>query len=110
MSSTFRRGEIVALRAPKGAVGREQRGSRPAIVLQSDDASWLATTLVAPTSTRAQPATFRPEIRINGRRTLVLLDQLRVVDRSRIGRSAGRLEPGDLRAVERSLRLILDLF
>lgn len=70
----------------------------------------LATAIVAPTSTSAQPAGFRPEITLRGRRTLVLLDQLRVVDRSRLGRPAGRLDPADLRAVERSLRLILDLF
>jgi mRNA interferase MazF len=101
---------VVALRAPKGATGREQRGSHPAIVLQSDDAVWLSTTIVAPTSTSAQPTTFRPEVRLKGGRTLVLLDQLRVVDRSRLSRSTGRLDAADLRAVERSLRLILDLF
>lgn len=110
MSSSFRRGEIVNMRSLLTAVGREQKGSRPAVVLQADDAAWLATTIVAPTSTSAQPAGFRPEIRLRGRTTRVLLDQLTVVDRSRLGRSMGVLEPPDLRAVERSLRAILDLF
>lgn len=107
MSSTFRRGEIVSLRPPKGAVGREQKGSRPAVVLQSDDVAWLATTIVAPTSTAAQPAHFRPEIRVRGRPTKVLLDQLRVVDKGRLGRSSGLVTAADLRVIDGSLQLLL---
>jgi mRNA interferase MazF len=90
--------------------GHEQRGVRPAIVIQSDDASWLSTTIVAPTSTAAQPASFRPEVSIRGRRTRVLLDQMRVVDNGRLGRSSGLVASAELRSIDRALRLLLGLF
>lgn len=108
MSSTFRRGEVVALRAERRS-GHEQTGSRPAVILQSDRARWLTTVIVAPTSTKAQAAEFRPEITLRGRKTRVMLDQVKAVDRSRLGRSSGHLAAADLREVDDALSLILGL-
>lgn len=110
MSRTYRRGELVNLRPPRHGTGHEQRGFRPAVVLQTDDAAWLSTTIVAPTSTSAQSASFRPEIQLRGRSTKVLLDQITAVDRGRLGRSSGLLPAADLQNVERALRAILSLF
>lgn len=69
----------------------------------------LSTVIVAPTSTRAQPASFRPEIDVTGTRTRVLLDQLRAVDHARLGKRKGRLDAAERRAVDDALGLILDL-
>jgi len=63
--------------------------------------------LVAPTSTGAAPATFRPEIRVGDTPTRVMTDQLRAVDSARLGRSAGRLEAYELYAVDRALATVL---
>jgi mRNA interferase MazF len=103
------RGDIVALRAAKGAKGHEQQGQRYAVLVQSDEFAWLGTVIVAPTSTSAQPAIFRPEITVRGRKTRVLTDQISTVDRSRVGRPAGRLSIGDLQGLETSLSLLLGL-
>lgn len=65
---------------------------------------------MAPTSTSAQPAEFRPVITVRGRTTRVLLDQIKTVDRTRVGRSSGHLAASELRQVEDALRLILGLF
>lgn len=108
--SLLRRGDVVSLRTRKAASGHEQRGSRYAVVVQSDHAEWLSTAIVAPTSTSAQPTSFRPDILVRGRRTLVLLDQLTTVDRTRLGRAAGRLSPGELREVDEALKDVLGLF
>jgi mRNA interferase MazF len=55
-------------------------GSRYAVVVQSDQLP-LSTWLVAPTSTSARPASFRPEIDIASQTTRVLsLEELRRVD------------------------------
>ena len=35
---------------------------------------------IIPTSTRAQPAVFRPEVVVAGRETRILIDQIRTVD------------------------------
>lgn len=95
-----------ALRASRG---REQRGARFAVVVQADELMGLSTTLVAPTSTSARPATFRPTIELGGSETRVLVEQTTVVDPVRLGKSAGRLDATELRAVDEALALVLGL-
>ena len=65
------RGEVFRLRSARDADGDEQASTRFAVVVQSDLLP-LSTWLVAPTSTSARPATFRPEVEIGGRTTRVL--------------------------------------
>lgn len=103
------RGEIFRLPSPRGGRGHEQRGARFAVVVQADEFLDLSTTLVAPTSTSARPASFRPAITLERRETRVLVEQTTVVDPQRLGRSAGRLEASELRAVDEALGLILGL-
>jgi mRNA interferase MazF len=103
------RGEIFRLPAPRGTRGREQRGARYAVVAQPDEFLTLSTVLVSPTSTNAQPASFRPAIIVDGTHTRILVEQTTVVDRQRLGRSAGRLDPAELSAVDEALALVLGL-
>ena len=103
------RGEVFRLPAPRGTRGREQRGARYAVVVQADEFLHLSTTIVAPTSTSARPATFRPVINVDGEDTRVLVEQVTVVDPQRVGRSAGRLEANELLALDEALALILSL-
>lgn len=65
--------------------------------------------LVAPTSTSARPATFRPTIEVKRAETRVLVEQATVVDPQRLGASAGRLSAAELRSVDDALRLVLGL-
>ena len=102
------RGEVYRLNPPRDSHGHEQAGSRYAVVVQSDDLP-LSTWLVAPTSTSARPATFRPEVEIAGRATLILAEQTAAIDPTRLGRSAGHLTFEELRRVDAALRLVLDL-
>lgn len=103
------RGEIFRLPAPRAARGHEQRGARYAVIVQADEFAGLSSTLVAPTSTRALGASFRPEISLRGELTRVLVEQATVVDPERLGSSAGRLDAYELRAVDEALTLILGL-
>ena len=103
------RGEVFRLPAPRATRGREQRGARYAVVLQADELLHLSTTIVAPTSTSALPATFRPVITIGGEDTRVLVEQTTVVDPQRLGQSAGRLEASELLAVDEALSIVLGL-
>jgi mRNA interferase MazF len=102
------RGEIYRLRTPRDAGGHEQRSQRYAVVVQSDQFP-LSTWLVAPTSTSARPASFRPEVEIKGRTTRVLVEQTTAVDPGRLGENVGHLTFDELRRVEAALRLVLDL-
>ncbi|HXO54132.1 MAG TPA: type II toxin-antitoxin system PemK/MazF family toxin [Mycobacterium sp.] len=102
------RGDVYRLGAPRGTRGHEQRGARYAVVVQSDDLP-LPTWLVAPTSTSARPATFRPDVEIAGRSTRVLAEQTAAVDPNRLGEGAGRLTFDEMRRVDAALRLVLEL-
>lgn len=93
----------------RGLRGREQRGARYAVIVQSTELLALSTVVVAPTSTGAQPATFRPEIDIEGVRTCVMVDHLTATDVSRIGETFRKLSWEELEAVDRALELVLGL-
>jgi mRNA interferase MazF len=103
------RGEVFRLPAPGRARGHEQQGARYAVVVQADDFLGLSTALVAPTSTSARPATFRPTIELLGAETRVLVEQTTVVDPQRLGDSAGRLNAAEMHALDEALQLILGL-
>ena len=102
------RGEVFRL-PDQGGRGHVQRGRRFAVVVQADELLALSTVIVAPTSTRASAASFRPQIDLGRESTRVLADQVRVVDASRLGRSAGRLSAAEIRAVDEALELVLAL-
>lgn len=102
------RGDVHELRAARGARGHEQQGRRYAVVVQSDLLP-LSTWLVAPTSTSARPASFRPEIEVDGGTTRVLVEQTAAVDPQRLGRQVGHLTRAELAAVEAGLRTVLGL-
>lgn len=102
------RGEVFHLPAPWGR-GHEQRGARYAVIVQAEELLDLSTTIVAPTSTSARPASFRPTFTLEGRETRILVEQMTVVDPERLGMSAGRLEASELRAVDECIALILGL-
>ena len=100
------RGEVFALNAPRVTRGHEQSGTRFCVVVQSDDLH-LSTWLVAPTSTSARPAVFRPDIDLNGQPTLVLVEQTTAVDPQRLGPSVGFLSVDELARVDAALRVTL---
>jgi mRNA interferase MazF len=102
------RGEVFRLHAPRRSHGHEQAGSRYAVVVQSDRLP-LSTWLVAPTSTSARAASFRPEVEIDGRVTRVLAEQTAAVDPGRLGNSVGCLSLEEMRRVDAALRIVLDL-
>lgn len=102
------RGEIYRVRLQSSG-GREQHGARYAVIVQADELLGLSTALVAPTSRSARPATFRPEIELDGEPTRILVEQLRAVDVQRLDALAGRLDATEQRAVDDALELVLAL-
>jgi len=103
------RGEIFRLRAPRSVRGHEQASRRFGVVLQADELLALSTVIIAPTSTNALPASFRPEVEIEGARTRVLVEQLGAVDPSRLGESHDLLARDELHDVDRALAVVLGL-
>ncbi len=103
------RGDVYRLPRPRGIVGHEHDGARYAVVLQSDDLAALSTVIVAPTSTRAHEATFRPEVRVRGDVTRVLVEQMTAVSPERLGELVGHLGPEEFQQVTQAMRRVLAL-
>jgi len=103
-----RRGDIYSLRLPRGK-GHEQRGKRFGVVLQSDAFLPRSVVLVAPTSVSAKPASFRPEMNVEGTMTKVLVEQMGAVDVTRFGDIAGHLTPEEEWGVDSAILTVLGL-
>jgi len=73
------RGAVYPIDLGDAKRGHEQRGRRLGLVVSIQQNRWSTVTVI-PTSTSAQPSIFRPQLRIAGRDTLVLIDQIRSLD------------------------------
>ncbi|MEA1903689.1 MAG: type II toxin-antitoxin system PemK/MazF family toxin [Actinomycetota bacterium] len=104
----MRRGDIYSIRLPRGK-GHEQQGKRFGVVVQSDAFLPRSVVLIAPTSTSAKSASFRPEIEVEGGRTKVLVEQLGAVDVSRLGELSGHLTAEESWGVDAAILTVLGL-
>jgi mRNA interferase MazF len=104
------KGDVHRLRRPRDARGHEQQHERFAVVVQATHLLHLSTWVVAPTSTRAQPFAFRPQIDLPNGPTLVLCDALVSVDpEQRLGDHVASLTTAEFQDLDRALQLVLDL-
>ncbi len=104
----MRRGEIFSLRLPKSN-GHEQHGKRFGVVVQSDALLPRSMVLIAPTSTSARRASFRPEIEIGGTKTKVLVEQMGAVDINRLGDLDGHLSSEEQWGIDAAILTVLGL-
>ncbi len=104
----MQRGDIYELRLPKGT-GHEQHGRRYGVVVQADALLPRSVVLIAPTSTSARPASFRPEIDIDGIATRVLAEQVGAADLSRLGTAIGRVNIEQQWNIDAALLAVLGL-
>lgn len=65
--------------------------------------------LVAPTSRSARPASFRPEVEVDGEVTRVLVEQVGAVDVQRLGDLAGHTSREELWGIDDALLTVLGL-
>jgi mRNA interferase MazF len=81
-------------------MGSEIKKTRPCVVVSPDELNrHLRTALVAPMTTGGQAYPWRIACRFQQRSGFVALDQLRTVDRDRLVRRLGRLNPTAMEAV-----------
>ena len=75
-------------------VGSEIQKTRPCVVVSPVEMNQhLRTVIVAPMTTGSRPAGFRVPLTFQGRDGLILLDQLRTLDRARLLQRLGALKP-----------------
>jgi len=99
-----KRGEIW-LAALDPTVGSEIRKSRPCVVVSPPEMhDYLRTLIVAPMTTGSRPAPFRVSIRFQGKSGLILLDQIRTLDQTRLIKRMGSATATTMTAVLQTLQ------
>ncbi len=72
--------------------GSEIRKTRPCLIISPDDMNAvLPRILVAPITSKGQPLGCRPVTQFNGKRARILLDQIRSIDKIRLGKKMGSI-------------------
>src|ERR1035441_633822 len=80
-------------------VGSEIQKTRPCVVISPPEMhDYLRTALIAPMTTGSHPAPFRIPVRHGGKQGLILLDQIRAVDKTRLVKRAGAIGPATMQA------------
>ena len=98
------RGDIW-LAALDPAVGSEIRKTRPCVVVSPPEMhDHLRTVIVAPMTTGSRPGPYRIPVIHAGKKGLILLDQIRTLDKARLARKWGAVNARTLSAALRTLQ------
>jgi len=113
---TIKRGEIYIVNFDP-VIGSEISKSRPALVLQNDVANhYSPVTIVAAISSHYGDHVYPTEVLINlpegglSEASVALLNQIRTIDKRRIVKKLGRLNPETMEKVDRAISISLGIF
>jgi mRNA interferase MazF len=74
-------------------IGSEIQKTRPALVVSPDDMNTvLLRVIIAPITSAGRPMGCRPEMIFQGKNARILLDQVRCVDKIRLGKKMGMID------------------
>src|SRR3984885_9154698 len=101
---TVARGDVW-LAALDPTIGSEIQKTRPCVIISPPEMhDHLRTVMVAPMTTGSRPAPFRIPVSFQGKNGLILLDQVRTLDKQRLVRHLSTVERRTLRATLARLR------
>lgn len=96
---SVKRGEVWLVNL-NPTVGSEIQKTRPCVVISPPEMhDYLRTAIVAPMTTGSRPAPFRIAVHHAGKDGLILLDQIRTVDKTRLLKRSGGIAPETLKEV-----------
>ena len=97
-------------------VGCEQGGTRPVVIVQNDVGNKHSPTVIAAAITSKQDKSTLPtHISISGEKcglakdSVVLLEQIRTIDKQRLKERTGQLEKDDISKINRALNISFGL-
>jgi len=73
-------------------LGSEIQKTRPCIVISPDEMNILKTVIIAPMTSKGFDFIFRPKIKFENKNGLILLDQIRTVDKTRLTKKLGNVD------------------
>lgn len=110
----FRRGDIWTVDF-EPVVGSEQSKARPAVIIQNDIGNHYSPMLIVAALTSGETARYDVQVEVKSpegglhHNSLVLLNQIRTIDKRRVGRFWGRLSTQTMRRVDEAIRISLGL-
>jgi Growth inhibitor len=93
-------------------LGSEQGGIRPCIILQNNTGNkYSPTTIIAPFTTATKhPLPTHIPLNLHGRDSYILLEQIRVIDKSRIKNFYGKVDDIELqKKIQTAIKVSLNL-
>ncbi len=77
-------------------VGSEIQKTRPCVVISPDEMNrYIATVIIAPMTTKGKQYPTRVMSQFQGKNGLIVLDQIRTVDKNRLVKKLGRISPDE---------------
>ena len=75
-------------------VGSEIRKTRPCLIVSPDEMNrYIRTVIIAPMTTVGRDYPTRVDCNFKGKKGQIVLDQIRTIDRSRLMKKLGNIEP-----------------
>ena len=87
--------------------GREIKKTRPCVILSPNEMHYLNTAIVAPMSTKLKSYPMRVPVTFNKKKGVIILDQIRTIDKSRIVKYLGSI---DQKSGILSLKILREMF
>jgi mRNA interferase MazF len=89
-------------------IGSEISKTRPCVVISPDEMNkYLNTVIIAPLTHTVKPYPSRVLCEINGDKGSIILDQIRTIDKARIGKVLGQLSTSEANEVKKVINQIL---
>ena len=107
MAVVIRRHEVYLVNLDP-TMGSEIQKTRPCLIISPDEMNrHINTVIVAPMTTQGRPYPSRVECRFAGKDGLIVLDQIRTVDKIRLVKRLGRISESASKAVT---TMLFDIF
>jgi len=84
-------------------IGSEIQKTRPCIIISPNEMNVLKTVIIAPMTSKGFNFIFRPKVKFEDKNGLILLDQIRAVDKTRIVKKIGKIEKNKSKEISKIL-------
>jgi mRNA interferase MazF len=90
-------------------IGSEIQKTRPCIIISPNEMNVLKTVIIAPMTSKGFDFLFRPKIKFEKKDGLVLLDQIRTVDKTRLVKKLGTVDKKTSQEISKMLIQMFEL-
>lgn len=115
MEEIIKRGDLFYANL-SGAIGSEQQGNRPVIIVQNDTGNqYSPTTIIVPLTKKINRKTKLPtHLNLKSSQYIkydstVLTEQIRVIDKRRLTRKVGSLDINIMKLIEQKMRIAIEI-